>query len=78
MTFDIGNWVKSARLNADLSQEQLALALDLSGKSSVSAWETNKNGVSFDVMLKISDLCGYPLPYLEPDQTKMIHTSRDR
>jgi len=77
MTFDIGNWVKSARLNADLSQEQLALALDLSGKSSVSAWETNKNGVAFDVMLKISDLCGYPLPYLEPDNTKMIRNPRD-
>lgn len=44
MKFDIGNWVKSARLNADLSQEELALALNLSGKASVSAWETNKNG----------------------------------
>lgn len=77
MKFDIGNWVKSARLNADLSQEELALALNLSGKASVSAWETNKNGVSFDVMVKISNLCGYPLPYIEPDNTKMIRKSKN-
>lgn len=77
MKFDIGNWVKSARLNADLSQEELALALNLSGKASVSAWETNKNGVSFDVMVKISNLCGYPLPYIEPDNTQMIRKSKN-
>ena len=61
MRYNIGSWVKKARLKANLSQEKLALALDVGGKGTVSAWEKNKNAPSFEIMIKISDLCDeYP------------------
>ncbi|KES10680.1 putative transcriptional regulator [Snodgrassella alvi SCGC AB-598-O02] len=68
MRYNIGSWVKKARLKANLSQEKLALALDVGGKGTVSAWEKNKNAPSFEIMIKISDLCAYPLPYIAPKQ----------
>lgn len=68
MRYNIGSWVKEARLKANLSQEKLAFALDVGGKGTVSAWEKNKNAPSFEIMIKISDLCAYPLPYIEPKQ----------
>ena len=38
MRYNIGSWVKEARLKANLSQEKLAFALDVGGKGTVSAW----------------------------------------
>jgi phage repressor protein C with HTH and peptisase S24 domain len=66
MKYNVGTWVKDARLNAGLSQEKLAFALEVSGKATVSAWEKNKNSPPFEVMVRISDICSYPLPYIEP------------
>lgn len=66
MKYNVGAWVKDARLNAGLSQEKLAFSLEVGGKATVSAWEKNKNSPPFEIMVKISDICSYPLPYIEP------------
>lgn len=63
MDFDLGKWVKDARKNAGLSQEELALKLDYKGKGSISAFETNTNEPPFNKMVSISKICNYPLPY---------------
>ena len=61
--FNIGEWVKNARKNAKITQETLALELNFANKSSVSAMEIGKNKPSYETLLKISQICGYPLPY---------------
>lgn len=61
--FDIANWVKTARKNAKITQEVLALELGFATKSSISAIEIGKNKPSYETLLKISQICGYPLPY---------------
>ena len=61
--FDTATWVKNARKNAGITQETLALELDFANKSSVSAMEIGKNKPSYETLLKISQICGYPLPY---------------
>lgn len=62
-TFDIATWVKNARKNAGMTQETLAFELNFANKSSVSAMEIGKNKPSYAQLLKISQICGYPLPY---------------
>ena len=61
--FDTATWVKNARKNAGITQETLALELNFANKSSVSAMEIGKNKPSYETLLKISQICGYPLPY---------------
>lgn len=63
MEIDLGKWVRAARQNKGLTQEELALELGFSTKASVSAIETGKNNPTFDTMVKIAHLCSYPLPY---------------
>ncbi|MBO4575709.1 MAG: LexA family transcriptional regulator, partial [Neisseriaceae bacterium] len=53
----------NARKNAGITQETLALELNFANKSSVSAMEIGKNKPSYETLLKISQICGYPLPY---------------
>lgn len=63
MQYDLAKWAANARKRANLTQEELAEAVGFSGKGSVSAIEKGRNKPTFDVMLKISEVCGYPLPY---------------
>lgn len=61
--YDLAKWATNARKQANMTQEELAEAIGFSGKGSVSAIEKGRNKPTFDVMLKISEVCGYPLPY---------------
>ena len=63
MNYDLAKWVTNARRQARLTQEELAEAIGFSGKGSVSALEKGRNKPTFDVMVKISEICNYPLPY---------------
>lgn len=63
MQYDLGKWVSNARKQANLTQEELADAVGFSGKGSVSAIENGRNKPTFEVMVKISEICNYPLPY---------------
>ncbi len=69
--YDLAKWAVNARKQANLTQEELAEAIGFSGKGSVSAIEKGRNKPTFDVMLKISEVCGYPLPY----QNQVIHNN---
>ena len=63
MDYDFAKWVANARKQANLTQEELADVIGFSGKASVSALEKGRNKPTFDVMVKISEVCNYPLPY---------------
>ena len=63
MNYDLAKWVTNARRQARLTQEELAEAIGFSGKGSVSALEKGRNKPTFEVMVKISEVCNYPLPY---------------
>ena len=63
MNYDLAKWVSNARKHANFTQEELAEAIGFSGKASVSALEKGRNKPTFDVMVKISEVCNYPLPY---------------
>ncbi|PSJ81194.1 helix-turn-helix domain-containing protein [Neisseria iguanae] len=63
MHYDLAKWTTNARRQANLTQEELAEAVGFSGKGSISAIEKGRNKPTFDVMLKISEVCNYPLPY---------------
>ena len=61
--YNLAKWAANARKQANLTQEELAEAIGFSGKGSISAIEKGRNNPTFDVMLKISEVCDYPLPY---------------
>ena len=63
MQYNLARWVANARKQANLTQEELAEAVGFSGKASVSAIENGRNKPTFDIMVKISEVCNYPLPY---------------
>ncbi len=63
MQYNLAQWVANARKQANLTQEELAEAVGFSGKGSVSAIENGRNKPTFDIMVKISEVCNYPLPY---------------
>ena len=63
MQYNLAQWVSNARKQANLTQEELAEAVGFSGKGSVSAIENGRNKPTFDIMVKISEVCNYPLPY---------------
>ncbi|UOO76490.1 helix-turn-helix domain-containing protein [Neisseria sp. Dent CA1/247] len=63
MHYDLAKWVVNARKRANLTQEELAEAIGFSGKASISALEKGRNKPTFDVMVKISEVCNYPLPF---------------
>lgn len=63
MHYDLAKWVVNARKRANLTQEELAEAIGFSGKASISALEKGRNKPTFDVMVKISEVCDYPLPF---------------
>lgn len=63
MQYDLGKWATNARKHAKLTQEKLAEAIGFSGKGSISAIEKGTNKPTFETMLKIAEICNYPLPY---------------
>ncbi len=65
----VAQWVRSARKDAGLSQDELGakLALELRvdrgfTKANISHWETQKHGPSLEQLLGISKITGAPLP----------------
>lgn len=58
----INEWVRAARANAKLTQQQLADALGCT-KANVSAWENGRHEPSYVQMTSISALSNTPLPY---------------
>ncbi|ULJ67889.1 helix-turn-helix domain-containing protein [Wielerella bovis] len=73
MDFNVGEWVKTARKNAGLTQEDLALYLGLSGKASISAYETGKQIPPLDKIIEIANYCNtafhYPVQYIAKGAT---------
>ena len=63
MQYNLAQWVANARKQANLTQEELAEAIGFSGKGSISAIENGRNKPTFEIMVKISEICNYPLPY---------------
>ena len=57
MQYNLARWVANARKQANLTQEELAEAVGFSGKASVSAIENGRNKPTFDIMVKISEIC---------------------
>lgn len=57
----ISDWVKGAREFAGMTQPQMGEALGIS-KQNISAWERDRHEPSFDQLIKIISLTGYPEP----------------
>jgi len=57
----ICDWVRSAREFAGLTQPQLGDALGIS-KQNISAWERDRHEPSYEQLIKIINLSGYPEP----------------
>lgn len=57
---DIANWIRAARLHKKWTQTQLADHLGLT-KGNISGWENRRHQPSFDQLLRVEALTGYPL-----------------
>lgn len=53
-------WVRAARQHAKLTQEQLGERLGLT-KGNISGWENGRHAPSFDQVMKIEALTGFPI-----------------
>ncbi len=60
---NLSEWVKAARTHKKLTQEELAFEAGFSSKTSISAIERGVNQPTFETILKISQVCSFPLPY---------------
>lgn len=60
MTEAIRISMAAARVNADMSQEQVAKALNVSN-ATVCAWENYKSPITVEMAQKISNLYGLPM-----------------
>ncbi|WP_434779296.1 XRE family transcriptional regulator [Neisseria sp. Ec49-e6-T10] len=60
---NLSEWVKAARAHKNLTQEELAFEAGFSSKTSISAIERGVNQPTFETVLKIADVCSFPLPY---------------
>lgn len=58
-----GDRLRKARVDAGLTQEQLGFSIDIS-KSSISAWENNREMPSFKILPSLSRALGHSLDYL--------------
>lgn len=57
---DIANWVKAARTHKNWTQGALGDALSLS-KGNISGWENRKHEPSFQQIVRIAQLTGFPI-----------------
>lgn len=69
MKYDLAEWATKARQATGMTQEDFSLALGYSTKASVNAIEKGRNNPTFEVMVKMSELSGIPLPYQESSST---------
>lgn len=60
---NLSEWVKAARTHKNLTQEELALEIGFSSKTSISAMERGVNQPTFEAVFKISQICSFPMPY---------------
>ncbi len=58
---ELKDWVKAARKSKKLTLEQLGEQIGRS-KANVGHWETGKHNPSYEQLLQISDITGYPMP----------------
>lgn len=77
MTYNLAKWATEARKAAGMTQEDFALELGFSTKASVNAIEKGRNKPTFETMVKISKISGFPLPYQEVSQTKVLSEDSD-
>ena len=52
--YDIGQRIRQVRLEKDMSQTDLALAMDTS-RNVISRWETGENAIRLDSLLRLSE-----------------------
>ena len=71
MNYDLAKWATEARKAAGMTQEDFALELGFSTKASVNAIEKGRNKPTFETMVKISEISGFPLPYQAVSQIKV-------
>ncbi len=64
---DIGIKIRQARINAKLTQDEAAAALDVS-RQTISNWETGKTYPDIVSVVKMSDLYGISLDHLLKDE----------
>ncbi|NBW08297.1 MAG: XRE family transcriptional regulator [Caulobacteraceae bacterium] len=67
MKMNLGQWVLAARRHKGWTQEQLGERLHLT-KGNISAWEKGRHEPSYDRLVEIAALTGYPL--LAPDSAR--------
>ena len=77
MNYDLAKWATEARKAAGMTQEDFALELGFSTKASVNAIEKGRNKPTFETMVKISEISGFPLPYQAASQIKVPSEDSD-
>lgn len=62
---EMKDWIRAARLHANLTQERLAERMGLT-KGNVSAWENGRHEASHEQLIKLASVTGFsePLPGL--------------
>lgn len=70
VTMNIGTKIKNARTSANLTQEQVAEALDVS-RQTVSNWENEKTYPDIVSVIKMSDLYNISLDHLLKEEKSM-------
>ena len=63
-TATVGGRIKKLRIDAGLTQDQLAENLHLEGKSAISNYENNSRGVSAEMLTRLSCLFHVPADYI--------------
>lgn len=69
---DIGNKIKNARIQANLTQEQVADALSVS-RQTISNWENEKTYPDIISVVKMSDLYNISLDHLLKEEKSMLN-----
>lgn len=77
MTYDLAKWATEARKAAGMTQEDFAFELGFSTKASVNAIEKGRNKPTFETMVKISEISGFPLPYQDDFHMKRPSENSD-
>ena len=71
---EIKDWVKAARNHAGLTLEQLGARLSRT-KANVGHWQSGKHKPSYEQMLQISQVTGYPMPAIGASSEQQEHLS---
>lgn len=75
-TSTVGGRIKKLRLEQGLSQEQLGYALGMEGKCAIYGYESNRRGVSWDVLIELAKVLHTTPEYImtgsEPDEDPYV------